>query len=257
MAFDTEKEFADVMNWLFDATAGLPSAAGQDRVQVALQVFSELFLPEPVVDLDAAKREAFEALVREQIAPHSGAALDYTLPYPKHEFLWYLAHDHDYLLHGSQKRDLTEMIPARQTDWKGEYVQALFATEDGIWASFFALLRSEAKVFSIRNAGFVVDVEQRHKRRFYLFSVSEEARIAEVWAPGMIYVLPKERFEPVSRSAVRFDEWLSTAAVPVAARIALEAADFPFRNHVARHREEEAIHTTWRCYKTRLARQAP
>lgn len=255
MTFDTDKELADVMNWLFGATAGLPSAPGQDQVQVALQVFSELFLPEPVVDLDAAKREAFERLVREQIAPHSGAVLDYPLPYPKHEFLWYLAKYHDYLLHGSQKRDLTEMNPARQTDWQGESVQALFATGDGIWASFFALLRSEAKVFSIRNAGLLVEAEQGHKRRFYLFSVSEDTWAADLWVPGMIYVLPKERFEPVSRSAVRFDEWLSTTPVPVAAKLALEAADFPFRNCVTRHSEDEAIHTTWRCYKTRLAHQ--
>jgi hypothetical protein len=57
--------------------------------------------PAPVLALDSQKIESFEFLLLEARRLGPAAFIDYTVPYPKHEFLRYIVEQKQILLHGS------------------------------------------------------------------------------------------------------------------------------------------------------------
>jgi hypothetical protein len=69
-------------------------------------------------------------------------------------------------------------------------------------------------------------------RSLYFFSASGEVE----WTEGAVYVLPRDRFERVARSA----EWASAEPVRPLAVLSVEPHDFPFRAAVLRHRAGES-----------------
>jgi hypothetical protein len=42
-------------------------------------------------------------------------------------------------MHGSNNRHIVQFEPRKQTLFNGQYVEAVFATQDGIWAVFYAV----------------------------------------------------------------------------------------------------------------------
>ena len=203
------------------------------------------------MDVDAEKFGAFEALAA-QVMSGGGKAVAYDLPYPKHEFMHYLVTQHETLLHGTPRLDLTEFVPRQQTDYSGAPRTSVFATDDRVWPFFFATLhrdRYEGPV-SLRNAAMVVG-EGGGSRRYYLFSVNRELRDANPFGPGAIYILPRSSFHPTDTRTVRFPEWASDTPVTPLARLDVQPEDFPFHGRVAAHRRGEAFPLTWLLYRWR------
>lgn len=137
----------------------------------------------------------------------------------------------DVLLHGTADADVAEFAPQRQTDFDGNRVTAVFATDDPIWATFFAIV-NRAAARSLVNGCFRVRGETR-----YFFSVSADPAAETTWRDGWIYVLPRATFTR-HRSG---PEWLSPTAVRPLERLRVTPADFPFLAEVSRHGPGEPL----------------
>jgi hypothetical protein len=246
-----KKNLYELMQWFLVPEAPPPMDIAQDKVRVAAWCFDQLFLKEPPFALDEVKVSAFEDIINKQFHRSPVRTIRYECPYPKSDFIRYLAHSQQYLLHGSSSRDIEFLEPREQTDWSGAPTVAVFASGDGIWPLFFALLNRSTWRGSIRNACLVVDLAPQESERFYFFSVNKETLAGDAWTDGVVHVLPRDTFEPTGRGPVRFDEWSSKAAVPIVARIPVSPQDFPFLGNVTGHAEDEPPLETWLRFKER------
>ena len=123
------------------------------------------------------------------------------------------------LLHGTPRGGIDVFAPRRQTDYRGREVEAVFATDDPVWALFFATMRREI-VRETTNACLCLP---RSRHRLYYFSVGASAR--EAATRGYVYLLPRETFV---RESLVYAEWTSRAAVRPVDVLSAEPADFPY-----------------------------
>jgi hypothetical protein len=188
------------------------------------------------LELDADGAAEFDALVER--SPESGW-IDYDSTRPKHLFLRYLGERTRFLLHGSNDTEIAEFEPRAQETYTGEPVEAVFATDDGIWVLFFAVV-ARPPVWSLRNACNV-----RGDRRRYFFAIDTDPGAAKSWTDGAVYLLPLDTFTQTYDA-----EWISPTPVRPRARIAVSRADFPYAGHVFRHRFGESD----AAFMARLAR---
>ena len=138
----------------------------------------------------------------------------------------------DVLFHGSQSGDLERLEPIRlSTDaTKFGNQQAVYATSDPVWATYFAILRRGK--YSTRNASLGI-VGGNLFPRWYYFSITRPDG-GENFAPGSLYVLPRKTFvrqKPLLRF-IDTAQWVSHTAVPILERIDVTPADFPFADRV-------------------------
>ena len=133
------------------------------------------------------------------------------------------------LLHGTPRSGIDAFAPGRQTDYRGREREAVFATDDPVWALFFATMRREV-VRETRNASLCLP----HGRRLYYFSIVGSVR--EASTRGYVYLLPRETFVRESRV---YPEWTSRAAVRPVDVVSAEPADFPYADRIVRYRPGE------------------
>jgi hypothetical protein len=246
-----EAALPGLVRWFIDPAAPQPPGISGDKSMVARECLDRLFLQAPPYTPGPAATQAFDAIIREQFGQSPARRVEYTAPFPKYEFLRYLARERGYLLHGSHRAGLESLEPATQTDWNGRPVQAVFATGDGIWSLFFAVLNRAALQGSIRNGCLVLSDPHAREERYYFFSVNGASLEAGPWTSGTIYAVPRDTFRPASAGLLRFDEWASPIRASVAAAIPVLPTDFPFLSNVTGHSEAESIYTTWLRYKER------
>ncbi len=156
---------------------------------------------------------------------------------------------HPVLLHGSHRTDIQRLDPRAQTDYGGNPISAVFASGDGIWPMFFALIESQQFIGSMRNGCFVTIQNER----YYFFSVNAIWLAKQLWSPGAIYILPKDGFRQSDTNGIRFDEWINESPIRPLMKLAIEPQDFPFLSQVAGHDEEESIFESWLRYKERIS----
>ncbi len=204
-------------------------------------------LPAPVIVYDAARVQAFEALYAQALAA-AGGPLAYTLPYPKYEFLGYVAERKPVVLHGSNDPDIAEFVPRREgvdANPQGN-VLGIYAAADGIWPLFFAVLNKRTYRGSMRNgvawnvAGQEVDFSptapQPDAYKVYEFSLNAEQLDKPIWGPGTLYLLPRATFEQERyANGLLSPEWTSRVPVRPLARLAVTPEDFPFLRQVSGH----------------------
>jgi hypothetical protein len=98
----------------------------------------DYFLPQPPFDLSREKQKAFDGLMNSTAA---GAWLDFSLPFPKWQFLSYLCQSRQVVLHGSQNTTIEVVKPRAAQDIKTFSAQnAIYATTDGIFVIYFAII---------------------------------------------------------------------------------------------------------------------
>ncbi|CAM3055380.1 hypothetical protein PASE110613_14605 [Paenibacillus sediminis] len=170
----------------------------------------------------------------------------YQSPFPKYRFLQYLCTNKDLLCHGSNNKDISEFVPKRQTLYNGEYVDAVFATSDGIWPIFYAVFDRSKLVNNFRNGCF-----EHNNKRYYFFSLSTETMKQNPWTDGMVYLFPKERFNKVGKGIVIFDEWVSKEPAKSLLRLEVNINDFIYLHKVSKHPSDEAFFKTLLLYKLR------
>jgi hypothetical protein len=214
--------------------AGLPTLQGP-RVEATV-----------VPQLD----EAAERL----LAGDATAAAD--LPIPRTEFLRWLAQTRPVLFHGSSREDLALLEPIRLSRDTTEFGdrQAVYATNDPVWAIYFATLH-RSKPFSTRN-GSLAPAGSDLYPRWYFFSVRAPGG-RERFGTGSLYVLPREGF--VSQAplygAIDTAQWLSPTSVRPIVRLDVAADDFPLRDYVVGHSDREPMLVTWARAGVRARRQ--
>ena len=201
---------------------------------------ADYLLPRPPLEPTREKLSAFEQAWRSR--PADGR-LDYRLVHPKWQFLSYLCEAHELVLHGSQNHGIGTVEARQALDARAFSSQrAIYATTDGIWVIFFAILdrlgHPEMSLFnSCLQAGVTAD---RLSDPLYFFSVTHLALVQQPWCEGTVYVLPRARFrrEAPQRAQghdVVFPHWICTEPVEPVARLRVGPQDFPFLDRVHGH----------------------
>jgi hypothetical protein len=200
----------------------------------------------PPFELTAEKKAAFEQVYR---SSPEGESIEYALPFPKWQFLSYLCMQRALVLHGSQKTDITVVEPRQANDLK-EFSNrsAIYATTDGIWVIFFAILdRGKYPAMSLFNSC----VQARAPNGLlgepmYFFSISHPALLQKPWTTGAMYILPRQSFqqEPaqqVQRMEIVSPHWISAQPARPVAKLMVGSVDFPFLDQIHGHNNERLV----------------
>ncbi len=204
-----------------------------------------LFKSQPTITFSEQELNTYNQLYDEAI--NSDGVIRYAISYPKQRFIQYIAQSKNVVLHGSNNPSIDQFEPRRQTLYNGKYVEAVFATKDGIWPLFYAVFDKSKLLGNIRNACLVLN----GTKKYYYFSITRESSQINPWTNGMIYFLPMDSFSKTSNEFVSFDEWISKVPVKPAARLEVDNVDFYFHSNVSTHKRNESIYKTWLLYKLR------
>ena len=204
----------------------------------------DYWLPCPSVTFDHEARLTFDALYHTACSTPGCPTIEFTLPWPKWQFLCYLADQHGVALHGSGHADI-DLFEPRQSDDVNEFgsQKAVYAAADGIWAMFFAVV-DRARVPSVANACIrLADETGTVHGPFYVFSVSETALPTQPWHTGTVYLLPRSTFtaQPavaVGSTQVQIAQLVSLVPVQPLAKIMVTPADFPFLRQIRGHDDQ-------------------
>lgn len=209
---------------------------------VTLQL-PDYWLTRPVARPDERAELAFDRLWSTALATEQCAPIDYTLPWPKWQFVCHLGDRHDLAWHGSGDASITELEP-RQSNDLTEFgnQKAVYAAADGLWAMFFAIV-DRSRVRSITNACVRLEDETGIHGPFYVFSVSQPSLATRPWRTGTLYVLPRAGFHaqpPLafgSRQA-HPEQLASLEPVRPLAKLTIAPEDFPFLQQIRGHDDE-------------------
>lgn len=194
---------------------------------------------------DPATHAAYEDFTRTHIDPPGSSEL-LQPPQPTTTYLRWLAVHRPVLFHGSQRRNLTQLRPDRESTDRTEFgnQRAVFASDDPVWAMWFALLRRGPGFRSTRNGVWSIRGNREH--RAYFFSVDSDQPDHELLTDGWLYVLPQQGFtaHPPLARLLQPGEWVNPQPVEPLARLAVTPADFPFADRIVRHHADDSMLNT-------------
>ncbi|WP_276358022.1 hypothetical protein [Cohnella caldifontis] len=181
-----------------------------------------------------------------------GELLSYNLSNPKYRFLQYLSLKGSYLFHGSNNHNIELFEPRNQTLFNGKPTQAVFASSEPIWSTFYSVFNRSSLVGGGRNGCIVCK-----NKKYHYYSLNDSTIKNNPWTEGMLYILPKNCFVKSDSGKIHFDEWISHDHVKPAGRLIVNIDDFYFKNKVATHNRKESMIKTWLLYKVRTLRANP
>ena len=192
------------------------------------------FVRTPPMACDVERDSAFDELL-EGVLQNNLETIPYTLPYPKHEFLIHLSKKDKYLMHGSPQGDIRVFEPRAQTTFYGKQVKAVFASSDGIWSMFFAIL-DRTLLSQYRNGCFSVDKNSAIRNR-YFFSVPAGMLERNPWVHGFVYVLPELGFKQSDTP----NEWICPQSVVPLTKLHVIHSDFPFLARITEYKPTNSM----------------
>jgi len=221
-------------------------------------VLPDYWLRRPIEDIDEAATTAFDELLQSTLSLGGCPTINYTLPWPKWQFLCHLADHHDIAMHGSGDPNIALFEPRQSNDLNDFGNQkAIYAASDGLWAMFFAIVDRE-RVRSITNACIRLedDIGAVHDP-LYVFSVSQSALASQPWRTGTVYLLPRLTFTnqppmPFGSSKVHIAQLASFVPVQPLAKLTVTPQDFPFLLQIRGHDDQRL-----QKYATALQTGAP
>ncbi len=204
----------------------------------------DYWLTRPSVNFDSETQQAFDALYQTALGSPGCPTIPYTLPWPRWQFLCYLADQHEVALHGSGNADI-DLFEPRQSNDVNEFgsQKAVYAAADGIWPMFFAIV-DRARVPSVANACIrLADETGTSHGPFYVFSVSAAALPTQPWRTGMVYLLPRSSFtaQPAlafGSNQVHIAQLASLVPVQPIAKLMITPTDFPFLRQIRGHDDQ-------------------
>lgn len=210
-------------------------------------ILPDYWLTRPHVDFDERTKQAFDELLNMALSSEECQTLEYTLPWPKWQFLCHLADHHNIALHGSGNSSIA-MFEPRQSNDLNEFgnQQAIYAASDGLWAMFFAVVDRD-RVTSITNACVrLTGGAGTLHGPYYVFSVSQSALPSQPWRTGTVYLLPRSTFITQPAMAfgpyeVQFAQLASTVPVQPLAKLTVAPDDFPFLMQIRGH-DDQRLH---------------
>ncbi|GAB2547796.1 hypothetical protein [Gracilibacillus alcaliphilus] len=150
----------------------------------------------------------------------TGESESYQGAYPLHFFLYYIIENKNCLVHGSKQPNIGMFEPREQTLANGTPVTAIFASSDGLWSLFFAVINRTAYKGTLKNLCVLTE-----KKRYYYFSLNRDWS-GELWSEGTIYILPRAAFIQGGSKA----EWIAEQPLPPIAKLKVTPDDFIFRS---------------------------
>jgi hypothetical protein len=201
-------------------------------------------LPRPCFDKSPEMVAAFDNLF--QSTP-IGALIDYSLPFPKWQFLSYLCETKNLVLHGSQNLEIGQVEPRQANDKKAFSNQvAIYATTDGIFVIYFAILnRRKHPEMTLFNTCFQARISpDQFSEPLYFFSITQSVLIQKPWCTGAIYILPRQFFiqestQQAQGTEIIFSHWISSQSAQPIAKLLVEPDDFPFLDQIRGHNNEK------------------
>jgi hypothetical protein len=175
--------------------------------------------------------------------------IDYHSNFPKYRFIQYISETRNVLLHGSNHQHIEQFEPRLQTLYDGKWTEAVFATKDGIWPVFYAILNRSKVLKNFRNGSIR---HTRTKRNYHFYSLDNLSDQDDIWLPGTIYFLEDKTFSGAAGSMLSFNEWTSLVAVKPITRLDVDPSDFYYMNQVSIHHHQESMIRTYLSYKIRL-----
>lgn len=206
-----------------------------------------IFYQRSVLPFSTIENENFETIYSKAI--QNNGVVDYQSNFPKYRFIDYLIQKKNFVVHGSNNKNINQFETREQTLFNGQMVNAIFATKDGVWPIFYAILDRSKLVRNFRNGC----IKSSNSKRYYFFSLTKETIDSDPWTTGMIYFLSSERFERSSQSKVYFDEWISKEVVKPVIKLVVGKEDFEYIDKISIHNHRESIITTWLLYKIRTS----
>lgn len=205
----------------------------------------DYWMTRPNIQFDEAIRRDFDQLLATLLSSGEFPSGDWPLPWPKWQFLCYIADHYDIALHGSGDPDITCFEP-RQADDLGEFgnQKAVYAASDGLWAMFFAITDRTRFAMSVANACIRVEDETGVIHGpYYAFSISKDVLRNHPWRTGAVYLLPRSTFmaQPSLRSGssdVHIAQLASLVPVRPHAKLIVTPEDFPFLSHIRGHDDQ-------------------
>ena len=204
----------------------------------------DYLLPQPLFDLTPEQQAAFDDLFA---STPQNSWIHYQLLYPKWQFLSYLCRSTDLVLHGSQSADITIVEPRKAMDvrvFSGQ--KAIYATTDGIWAMFFAIIdRKRFSPLSLFNSCLNIQISaDQILGPLYFFSITHSALLQKPWCDGVVYILLRENFEQelpqqMLGASIIFPHWTSFEPAEPVAKLLVQPQDFPFLAEVHGHNDEK------------------
>lgn len=203
-------------------------------------------LPRPRFDKTPEMTSAFDDLF--QSTP-SGTFIDYSLPYPKWQFLSHLCETRSLVLHGSQNLEIAQVEPKQAIDKRAFSNQlAIYATTDGIWVLYFAILdRKKYPEITLFNSCLQARIApELLSEPLYFFSITHSVLIHKPWCTGTVYILPRQSFTQESAQQTQgieivFPHWISHQPAQPIAKLLVEPEDFPFLDQIHGHDDEKLV----------------
>jgi hypothetical protein len=207
-------------------------------------ILPDYWLTRPTGNFDETMRNAFDELWNSTLSIGGCPTIEFTLPYPKWQFLCHLADHNSIAMHGSGNPNIAVFEP-RQSNDLNEFgnQKAIYASSDGLWAMFFAVVDRD-RVGSITNACVrLADETGTFQGPYYVFSVSQSALPNQPWRSGTVYLLPRSTFitqPPMAFGSyqVHFAQLASFESVPPLAKLTITPEDFPFLLQIRGHDDE-------------------
>lgn len=205
----------------------------------------------PIRPVDPATEAAYQEFTAEHVDVVRPDVPTLEAPGPIVAYLQWLATHRRVMFHGTKRGGLDELRILRETRDESDFgdQQAVFASDDPVWAMFFAVLARDGALTSTRN-GTMSTVGDPLRRRYFL-SVNEEVGAGEEKSAGWMYVLPPEGFvsERPRYGHLYTSHWVSREPVRALVRFAVQADDFPLP--IVRHPAGESILRTIRRARQR------
>ncbi len=203
------------------------------------------WLPRPPSSWALEHESLFEKLHAQYVAPQQGDWADEPLPVPKWVFLCWLAEQKGYLLHGSDNADILEFEPRTPKDDSPDDFSkqtAVFATDDGIWPIFYAVVnRKQFKLRMLNGALQFATSSGEWSDVRYFFSLTESVLKQHPWHDGTVYILPRDGFKQgpppyeLRGHLVLEPHWANPKPVHPTAKLRVTPEDFPFLEQVRGH----------------------
>ena len=171
-----------------------------------------------------------------------------TRPYPVHEFVQWLDARQEVIFHGSNRTDIEEFVPRRESiefHNQGGHgnLGAVYGTNYGLWAMFFAVIDRANGRGSIRNGVATYQADDGRTLDLYRFSVDHRVLPERPFTRGALYLLPREGFEqiPFYPGGPPGSEWACFDTVRPLARLDVAPEDFPFLDQVGGHDDGDLL----------------
>ena len=169
-------------------------------------------------------------------------------PYPIHSLVQWLMRRNEFIFHGSNRPEIEEFAPRRESMEIGNQgrhgnLGAVYGTHDGLWAMFFAVVDRSSIRGSIRNGVGMYESATGERIDLYRFSVDARVLHSRPFTSGMLYILPRDRFERIAvyPGGPPSNEWACYEPVRPVAKLAMEPEDFPFLDRVGGHDDGELV----------------